>query len=58
MTDLQLSASVVWVSNEAPGVVAGADLEPWPVGRFVLARDQKPVALAGPHGDSLDWIAG
>jgi hypothetical protein len=44
----------VWVSNEPPGVVPGSDL---PAGnRFVLARDGVPLALAGSHGQSLDWL--
>jgi hypothetical protein len=43
-----------WVSNEAPGVVVDVDL-PRP-SRFVLARDAVPLALTGPHGQSLDWI--
>jgi hypothetical protein len=45
-----------WISNEAPGVVRGADIDPRPRGRFVLAHDRTPVAVTGPHGQSLDWL--
>ncbi|HEV7204763.1 MAG TPA: DUF2332 domain-containing protein [Jatrophihabitans sp.] len=47
----------VWVSNEAPGVVAGTE-RPGEHRRFVLARDGLPVALTGPHGHTIDWLAG
>ena len=47
---------VHWVSNEAPGVMQGADLDPRPRGRFMMAHDQVPVAVTGPHGHSLDWL--
>jgi len=56
MRDLQAVRQVHWISNEGPGVVAGADLEPRPAGRFVLAHNQQPIAVTGPHGQSLDWI--
>ncbi|MCG6492938.1 DUF2332 domain-containing protein [Kitasatospora sp. A2-31] len=53
-----------WISNEAPTVlpeVAGR-LRPGqvPADRtvFVLALDGEPVALTGPHGQSLDWFGG
>lgn len=57
MQALQTTRGVHWVSNEAPGVVAGTDVDPGPAARFVLAHDQTPVALTGPHGHTLDWIA-
>ena len=47
---------VHWVSNEAPGVIRGADLNPRPHGRFILAHDRVPVAVTGPHGHSLAWL--
>jgi hypothetical protein len=48
----------VWVANEAPGVVAGAEpSRPWPVGRFLLTRDARPVAWTESHGASIDWLA-
>jgi hypothetical protein len=56
MRELQRTRGVHWVSNEAPGVIPGADLDPRPRGRFVLAHDRVPVAVTGPHGHSLDWL--
>lgn len=47
----------VWVSNEAPGVVAGTE-RPGETGRFVLARDGTALALTGPHGHTIDWLPG
>jgi hypothetical protein len=50
----------VWVSNEGPGVfpdiaaMLPADLDVG--GRFILARDGRPVALTGPHGQSIDGL--
>jgi len=50
----------VWVSNEGPGVFPdiaaklAADLDVG--GRFILARDGLPVALTGPHGQSIDGL--
>jgi hypothetical protein len=54
--DLRRDRDLHWVSNEAPGVISGADLTPRPRGRFILAHDQVPVGVAGPHGHSLDWL--
>jgi hypothetical protein len=54
MADLAAARPTVWVSNEAPGVVADADVGDQ--ARFVLARDGEPLALAGPHGATLDWL--
>jgi hypothetical protein len=56
MHTLQRTRGVHWVSNEAPGVIGGTDLDPTPRGRFVLAHDQVPVAVTGPHGHSLAWL--
>jgi hypothetical protein len=56
MQGLKRTREVHWVSNEAPGVIGGADLDPRPRGRFILAHDSRPVAVAGPHGHSLDWL--
>lgn len=50
----------VWVSNEAPGVVAGTAEgggEAGATARFVLAVDGAPVARTGPHGQTLEWLA-
>jgi hypothetical protein len=56
MQALKRARDVHWVSNEAPGVISGADIDPRPQGRFVLAHDQVPVAVTGPHGHSLAWL--
>lgn len=51
----------VWVSNEAPAVlpaIAARLASPPPAGRFLLSVDGEPVAFTGPHGQSIDWIAG
>lgn len=47
----------VWISNEAPGVVAGTEQQPGGPSRFVLARDGVPLGLTGPHGASLDGLS-
>ena len=57
MRALRRTRGVHWVSNEPPGVIGGADLDPRPPGRFILAHDQAPVAVTGPHGHSLAWLA-
>jgi hypothetical protein len=50
----------VWISNEAPAVLpavaARAKVTP-PPDRFLLAIDGEPVALTGPHGQSIEWLA-
>jgi hypothetical protein len=50
------SRALVWLSNEGPGVVVdlpiGGEAVP-----FVLARDGVPVALTGPHGEWVEWLA-
>ncbi len=49
-----------WISNEAPRVfpeIAAKLPDPAPEDRFVLAVDGEPVALTGPHGQSIDWLA-
>jgi hypothetical protein len=47
----------VWVSNEAPGVVPGTVVDTAGPVRFVLARDGVALALTGPHGNTIDWLA-
>ncbi len=47
---------VVWLSNEAPGVVAGTDQPPDGTNRFVLARYGVPLARTAPHGTRLEWL--
>jgi hypothetical protein len=52
--------SVVWVSNEAPELfpdMAQGLSKPWPLGRFLLSMNRRPVAWTDPHGASLDWIS-
>lgn len=52
----------VWVSNEASGVFpdivaklpAGLDVG----SRFILALEGKPLAMTGPHGQSIDGLPG
>lgn len=49
----------VWISNESPAVLpeVAARLDaPPPRDRFLLAVDGEPVALTGPHGQSIDWM--
>ena len=51
-----------WISNESPRVLPhiAAQLAVHPDhigGRFVLARNGRPVALTGPHGQTLDWLS-
>jgi hypothetical protein len=51
----------VWVANEAPGLLTGAERpeHPWPAGGdpFLLTRDGRPVAWTDSHGTSIEWIA-
>ena len=49
----------VWISNEAPGVIASlpASAVPWQNGCFALTRDGgAPVALTDGHGTWLQWL--
>ena len=57
--ELMRSASaegVAWVSNEGEGVLERvAQRLPWPSrGRHVIAVNERPVALVGPHGQSYE----
>lgn len=56
MDTLTRTGGVQWVANEAPGVIRGADLDPRPPGRFILAHNRVPVAVTGPHGHTLAWL--
>jgi len=50
---------VEWISNEPPGVFPSiaSKAPPSPArGRFLMARNDTPVAWSGPHGQSLDWF--
>jgi hypothetical protein len=59
-TDTMRGLDATWISNEMPGLVPGTDIYTGiytgGVARIVLARDQRPLALAGPHGQSLTWL--
>lgn len=49
----------VWISNEAPSVlppIAAKLTTETPHNRFLLALDGEPVALTGPHGQSIHWL--
>lgn len=51
--------AAVWISNEAPGVLADLPLpddEPVSRAHFVIARDRVPVAFCDPHGRWLQWL--
>lgn len=50
IADLARVRRVVWLSNEAAGVVPGTGSVTAPSHSFVLARDGVPVAITGPHG--------
>jgi hypothetical protein len=49
----------VWLSNEAPGVIAGLAPAGAAEGTFVLGRDGRtPLAFTDGHGAWLHWLAG
>ncbi|MCU1526675.1 MAG: hypothetical protein JWP75_438 [Frondihabitans sp.] len=49
---------VEWISNEGEHVIpsVAAQLPQLPAGRTVLARNGRPVALVGPHGQSFESL--
>ena len=51
----------VWIANEAPGLLEGAErpAHPWPAGfdPLMLSLDKRPIAWTDPHGTRIDWIA-
>jgi hypothetical protein len=55
-TDTMRSLDATWISNEMPGLVPGTDIDTGGAALVVLAHDQRPLALAGPHGQSLTWL--
>ena len=55
LRDIAATRPVVWLANEAPGVVVDIEAPAGPV-PFVLSRDGVPIAFTGPHGQSLDWM--
>ncbi|MFI7006418.1 DUF2332 domain-containing protein [Streptomyces sp. NPDC050145] len=54
--ELTRELGVVWIANEAPGVVA--DIEPprFETSPFVLTVDGAPAAYTHPHGDWIHWM--
>ncbi len=62
--DLASDRGCHWLSNEGQSVIMQADGsdvvtafdEARLRGRFLLAQDGVPVAIAGPHGQSLEWL--
>lgn len=49
----------VWISNESPSVFPGIAAKAGrqlPKNRFLLGMDGEPVALVGPHGQTIDWL--
>lgn len=49
----------IWISNESPAALpwVAAKLESAPPeNRFLLSVNGEPVALTGPHGQSVDWL--
>lgn len=54
--DTVRALGAVWISNESPDLLAQDMGEPWPHGRFLLARDGRPVAWTDPHGTAIDWL--
>jgi hypothetical protein len=58
-TGIVRELDAVWISNESPAVfprIAAKLDAPPPRDRFLLAVDGEPVALTGPHGQSIDWL--
>jgi len=56
LADLAEQRSVVWISNEGPGVIVDVPTPGAGPVPFVIAREAVPLAYADPHGASLDWF--
>ena len=62
--ELAVSHGCHWLSNEGNSVIEqedGSSVVPHLDearlrGRFLLSQDGEPVAIAGPHGQSLEWL--
>lgn len=54
--DLVRELDVVWLANEAPGVVTAIEPPPFETSPFVLTIDGVPTAFTHPHGDWVRWI--
>lgn len=50
------SQDVIWLANEAPGVVAETAPAGYPTSPFVLTRDGETIAHTHPHGQWIDWL--
>lgn len=55
--DLLRALDVIWLANEAPGVVVSADPPVYDTAPFVLTVNGERVAYTHPHGDWIDWTA-
>jgi hypothetical protein len=55
--DLMHALDVIWVANEAPGIVVNADPPTYDTTPFVLTVNGERVAYTHPHGDWIDWTA-
>ncbi|MFL6097703.1 MAG: DUF2332 domain-containing protein, partial [Blastococcus sp.] len=58
--DLVRSLPVLWLAQEAPGVVPGTGETPsggWG-NEFILSIDGRPLARTAPHGGRIDWLPG
>jgi hypothetical protein len=55
LAELRRNRTVVWISNEAPGVVVDV-ANPNSRRPFVLAQDEVPLAFAAGHGQWLEWF--
>ncbi|MFE1949860.1 DUF2332 domain-containing protein [Streptomyces sp. NPDC059524] len=54
--ELTRELGVVWIANEAPGVVAGVETPRFETSPFVLTVDGAPTAFTHPHGDWIHWM--
>ena len=50
------SLGAIWLSNEAPGILAGTAGPALDEHMCVLARDGHPIAYTDSHGTWLQWL--
>ena len=58
-TRLVTDLGAVWISNEAPQVLPNITAklaQKPPENRFLLSVNGEPVAVTGPHGQSIEWL--
>lgn len=55
--DLMRALDVIWLANEAPGIVVNAAPPTYDTAPFVLTVNGDRVAYTHPHGDWIDWTA-